>query len=64
MPATATDGLIVNGDDVTMYGLFDEHYQHYQTIWNGNGGAGPTSARSIRSAPGFSPVMKRIFGPL
>jgi hypothetical protein len=23
---------------VTMYGLFVEHYQKYQTIWNGNGG--------------------------
>ncbi|WP_241778834.1 coagulation factor 5/8 type domain-containing protein [Streptomyces sp. AcH 505] len=35
---TAANGLIVNGDDVTMYGLFVEHYQEYQTIWNGNGG--------------------------
>ncbi len=35
---TADTGLIVNGDDVTMYGLFVEHYQKYQTIWNGNGG--------------------------
>lgn len=25
-------GLIVNGDDVTMYGLFVEHYQKYQTV--------------------------------
>src|SRR6266542_4213599 len=35
---TAANGLIVNGDNVTMYGLFVEHYQQYQTIWNGNGG--------------------------
>ncbi|MBV2353961.1 RICIN domain-containing protein [Streptomyces sp. J2-1] len=35
---TADTGLIVNGDDVTMYGLFVEHYQKHQTIWNGNGG--------------------------
>ncbi|WP_410658797.1 RICIN domain-containing protein [Amycolatopsis sp. lyj-112] len=35
---TADTGLIVNGDDVTMYGLFVEHYQKYQTIWNGNRG--------------------------
>ncbi|WP_392959442.1 RICIN domain-containing protein [Streptomyces sp. LN245] len=35
---TADTGLIVNGDDVTMYGLFVEHYQKYQTVWNGNGG--------------------------
>jgi hypothetical protein len=31
-------GLIVNGNNVTMYGLFVEHCQEYQTIWNGNGG--------------------------
>jgi hypothetical protein len=31
-------GLIVNGDNVTIYGLFVEHTQDYQTIWNGNGG--------------------------
>jgi hypothetical protein len=33
------NGLIVNGDDVTVYGLFAEHFQKYQTLWNGNGGA-------------------------
>ena len=35
---TADTGVIVNGDDVTAYGLFVEHYQQYETIWNGNGG--------------------------
>ncbi|GHJ49381.1 coagulation factor 5/8 type [Catellatospora sp. TT07R-123] len=35
---TADTGLIVNGNDVTMYGLFVEHYQKYEVIWNGNGG--------------------------
>ena len=35
---TADTGLVVNGNDVTAYGLFVEHYQKYQTIWNGNGG--------------------------
>ncbi|WP_371477370.1 RICIN domain-containing protein [Kitasatospora sp. NBC_00315] len=35
---TAANGLVVNGNDVTMYGLFVEHYQQYQTVWNGNGG--------------------------
>nr|WP_234376828.1 RICIN domain-containing protein [Streptomyces sp. TP-A0356] len=35
---TADTGLVVNGDDVTMYGLFVEHFQKHQTIWNGNGG--------------------------
>ncbi len=31
-------GLVVNGDDVTCYGLFNEHHEQYQTLWNGNGG--------------------------
>ena len=35
---TAADGLVVNGNDVTMYGLFVEHYQRYEVQWNGNGG--------------------------
>jgi hypothetical protein len=35
---TAANGLVVNGNDVTMYGLFVEHYQQYQVEWNGNGG--------------------------
>jgi hypothetical protein len=34
----ASTGVIVNGDDVTAYGLFVEHYQKYQTIWNGQRG--------------------------
>jgi hypothetical protein len=35
---TAANGLVVNGNDVTMYGLFVEHYQQHQVQWNGNGG--------------------------
>jgi hypothetical protein len=35
---TADTGLVVNGDDVIAYGLFVEHYQKYEVIWNGNGG--------------------------
>jgi hypothetical protein len=35
---TADTGLVVNGDNVTAYGLFIEHYQKYEVIWNGNGG--------------------------
>ncbi|WP_165226583.1 coagulation factor 5/8 type domain-containing protein [Aquisphaera insulae] len=34
----AKNGLIVNGDDVTIYGLFVEHFQEYQTLWNGENG--------------------------
>src|SRR6516225_8400254 len=35
---TADTGVIVNGDNATAYGLFVEHYQKYEVIWNGNGG--------------------------
>jgi hypothetical protein len=35
---TADQGLIVNGQNVTAYGLFVEHYQKYEVTWNGNGG--------------------------
>jgi hypothetical protein len=31
-------GLLVNGDQVIAYGLFVEHHQNFQTIWNGNFG--------------------------
>ncbi len=34
----SANGLIVNGNDVTIYGLFNEHFQEYQTIWNGENG--------------------------
>lgn len=32
-------GMIVNGDDVTCYALFNEHFQGYDTLWNGENGA-------------------------
>jgi hypothetical protein len=35
---TADTGLVVNGDDATAYGLFVEHYQKYEVIWNGERG--------------------------
>ncbi|MFB9235792.1 discoidin domain-containing protein [Plantactinospora siamensis] len=35
---TADTGLIVNGDNVTAEGLFVEHYQKAEVIWNGNNG--------------------------
>ncbi len=34
----ADHGLVVNGQNVTIYGLAVEHYQKEQTLWNGNGG--------------------------
>jgi hypothetical protein len=35
---TADTGLVVNGDDVIATGLFSEHFQRYDVIWNGDGG--------------------------
>ena len=32
------NGLTVDGDDVTIYGLFVEHHQKYQVLWNGERG--------------------------
>lgn len=32
------NGLVVNGDHVTAYGLFVEHHQQFQVLWNGNFG--------------------------
>ena len=35
---TADTGVVVNGDNVTATGLFVEHYQKFQVIWNGDNG--------------------------
>ena len=35
---TSANGLVVNGNDVTIYGLFVEHHQQFQVLWNGDGG--------------------------
>jgi hypothetical protein len=32
------NGLVVSGNHVTIYGLFNEHHEEYQTLWKGNGG--------------------------
>jgi len=59
---TSANGLVVNGDHVTAYGLFVEHHQQYQVLWNGNGGRtyfyqseipyDPPDQASYSSAPG------------
>jgi hypothetical protein len=36
--STGDTGVVVNGDDVTATGLFVEHYQKTEVIWNGDGG--------------------------
>ncbi len=35
---TADTGLVVNGDNVIATGLFVEHYQSYEVVWNGENG--------------------------
>ncbi|MET9267221.1 hypothetical protein [Amycolatopsis sp. NPDC004079] len=35
---TADTGVLVNGDNVTATGLFVEHYQKFQVVWNGQNG--------------------------
>jgi hypothetical protein len=67
---TADTGVIVNGDNLTAYGLFVEHYQKYETIWNGNGGTvifyqnelpyDPPSQEAWMEAPGVKgyPALK------
>ena len=59
---TSANGLVVNGNDVTIYGLFVEHHQQFQVLWNGNGGRtyfyqseipyDPPKQASYTSAPG------------
>jgi len=35
---TADTGVVINGDNVIAYGLFVEHFQKYELIWNGENG--------------------------
>ena len=61
---TSENGLVVNGNDVTIYGLFVEHHQKFQVLWNGNGGRtyfyqseipyDPPNQASYTSAPGVN----------
>ena len=36
---TADTGVVVNGDDVSATGLFVEHYQKHEVVWNGERGS-------------------------
>ncbi len=59
---TSANGLVVNGDNVIIYGLFVEHHQQFQVLWNGNAGRtyfyqseipyDPPDQPSFTSAPG------------
>ena len=35
---TGLNGVVVNGNDVTATGLFVEHFQEYNLVWNGERG--------------------------
>lgn len=58
------NGLVVNGNNVTAYGLFVEHHQQFQVLWNGNHGRtyfyqseipyDPPDQASFTSAPGVN----------
>jgi hypothetical protein len=58
----SANGLVVNGNNVTIYGLFVEHHQQFQVLWNGNRGRtyfyqseipyDPPDQASYTSAPG------------
>ena len=58
----SNNGLVVNGNDVTVYGLFVEHHQQFQVLWNGNHGRtyfyqseipyDPPTQAAYSSAPG------------
>ena len=61
---TSQNGLVVNGNNVTVYGLFVEHHQQFQVMWNGNGGRtyfyqseipyDPPDQASYSSSPGVN----------
>jgi hypothetical protein len=61
---TSANGLVVNGNNVTAYGLFVEHHQEFQVVWNGENGRtyfyqseipyDPPDQPSFTSAPGVN----------
>jgi hypothetical protein len=60
----SANGLVVNGNNVTAYGLFVEHHQEFQVLWNGENGRtyfyqseipyDPPDQPSFTSAPGVN----------
>jgi hypothetical protein len=61
---TSENGLVVNGNDVTIYGLFVEHHRQFQVLWKGNAGRtyfyqseipyDPPNQAGYTSAPGVN----------
>jgi hypothetical protein len=70
---TADTGLVVNGDHVSATGLFVEHYQKSEVIWNGQHGSvtffqnelpyDPPSQAAWRSAPDHDGYPALLVGP-
>jgi hypothetical protein len=70
---TADTGLVVNGDHVTATGLFVEHYQKTEVIWNGEDGQvtffqnelpyDPPSQAAWMSAPGHKGYPALLVAP-
>ncbi len=62
--STSLNGLVVNGDRVIVYGLFVEHHQQFQVLWNGDAGRtwfyqseipyDPPDQAAYSSAPGVN----------
>ncbi len=60
----SANGLVVNGNNVTIYGLFVEHHQQFQVLWKGNRGRtyfyqseipyDPPDQASYTSGPGIN----------
>jgi hypothetical protein len=60
----SANGLVVNGKNVTAYGLFVEHHQEFQVMWNGENGRtyfyqseipyDPPDQPSFSSSPGVN----------
>lgn len=60
----SANGVVVNGNNVTAYGLFVEHHQEFQVMWNGENGRtyfyqseipyDPPDQASYSSAPGVN----------
>jgi F5/8 type C domain len=56
---TADTGLTVNGQNVTAYGLFVEHYQKNEILWNGNGGR----AYFLQNEQPYDPPSNAVWNP-
>ena len=52
--------LIVNGNNITLYGLFVEHYQQFQVLWHGKPGLSLTFFRIRDPTDSWSAALEQI----